>query len=247
MSACEQSLPLLMDGARELGISLSARALERYVSYCAFLLDRNQRLNLTAIRSEDGVMRTLFLDSLTLLVALPRDWSTRRLRVVDVGAGGGFPGIPVKIACDSWDLTLIESIGKKARFLEEVGRHLNMRNVTVLPERAEEAGRRIEQRDSADLCTARAVGRLSTLLELCSPFVRTGGLLLFPKSGEIGEEIDEAQVAAETLRLRRRPNTPVPTRLGLGEGRVIVVYEKTGPTPPQFPRRTGLARSSPIV
>lgn len=245
-SSCRDSLPLLVAGASFLGLKLDNDTLDRFAQYCAFLLKRNQSINLTGVRSPEGVMTTLCLDSLTGLAALPTGWNDEPLSVVDVGAGAGIPGIPLKIACPNWKLTMIESIGKKARFLEDAVEVLELHDVTVLARRAEEAGMRAGFRDSADLCLARAVAPLPVLIELCAPFVRPGGRLLFPKSGDVESEIRSAVAAERALRVQRADSLAVPEALGLGSGRAIVVYEKVGPTPSGFPRRIGLARKEPI-
>jgi 16S rRNA (guanine527-N7)-methyltransferase len=245
-SPCRDALPLLLAGASFLGLTLENDTLDRFAQYCAFLLKRNESINLTGVRSPQGVMTTLCLDSLTVLAALPTGWRSAPLSVVDVGAGAGIPGIPLKIACLNWKLTMIESIGKKARFLGDAVEVLGLQDVTVLAQRAEEAGMRAVLRDSADLCLARAVAPLPVLIELCSPFVRPGGRLLFPKSGDVGSEIGSAVAAERALRIQRAGSFAVPEELGLGSGREIVVYEKVGPTPSDFPRRIGLARKDPI-
>jgi 16S rRNA (guanine527-N7)-methyltransferase len=191
-------------------------------------------------------MTTLFLDSLTLLPAIrDRLDLTAPLRVVDVGAGAGFPSLPLEILFPHWDLTLVESVGKKAAFLRQVAAELGLNRVTVLNSRAETAVSP-GLRDSADLCLARAVSALPSLVELCAPFVRPGGILLFPKSGAIEKEIRASDPAAARLGCRLSGVVPVSDSLHLGEGRVLIVYDKVRSTPAAFPRRVGLAQSQPI-
>lgn len=245
-SPCEESLAVLVDGARALDLHLTPIMAQRFASYCSVLLKWNQRVNLTAVRSEQGIMRTLFLDSLTLLSAVPRQWTAAPIRLVDVGAGAGVPGIPLKIARERWRLTMIESIGKKAGFLAAAVAQLGLEHTEVLNERAEDAARDPVRRDTSDICTARAVGRISTVLELCSPFVRPGGLVLLPKSGDLTGEIAEARRAADVLHLRARTPIDVPEHLGLGQDRLILVYEKIAASPAHVPRRAGLAKSKPL-
>lgn len=247
MDGCEAASPGLASGAVRLGFKLSEVQQERFIRYCRLLHQANQRFNLTAIRTPDGIMRTLFLDSLTVAAALPPGvlWE-ENLRAVDVGAGAGLPGLPLAILHPAWTVTLIESTGKKARFLEEAARELGLPHVEVLAARAEAVGVDPFYRDHADLCTARAVAPLATLLELSTPLVRSGGYLAFPKSGEVQAEIAGARTAAERLRIRLLEVRPVPEELGLGTGRATVLYVKEGPTPAGYPRRIGLARSRPI-
>lgn len=245
---CARALAELVEGARHLGLELGPAAQETFARYCQALSDANTRFNLTAVQSPGGIMRTLFLDSLTAVPALP-PWlkeRNRESRVVDVGAGAGIPGLPLKIVFPWWELALVESVGKKARFLEATVTELGLAGVTVVPRRTEELGGERGWRDAADLCLARAVAPLPTLLEYCAPLVRAGGLLALPKSGEVAEEVAAAEAAARALRVRLRDIVPVSAALNLGEHRAIVVYDKVGATPAGYPRRTGLARSRPI-
>jgi 16S rRNA (guanine527-N7)-methyltransferase len=243
---CQGALPLLLEGANRLGIRLAKTQAEAFVAYCSLLLERNLHVNLTGVRTPEGVMTTLFLDSLTVLLALPDDWVSKPIAACDVGTGAGFPGLPLKITCPSWKLTLIESVGKKAAFLRELIDALAISRVDVLPVRAELVASRRQARDSMDLCCARAVASLPSLIELCAPLVRTGGLLVFPRSGDLAAELLDAKVAARALKVSPRPLVPVPTSLGLGKERALVVYEKDGETPSHFPRRVGMATSKPF-
>ncbi len=246
-SSSRAALPLLLEGVRRLGIRLEIAQEEAFVSYCSLLLERNRHVNLTGVRTSEKAMTTLFLDSLTALLALPDGWVSKPIAVCDVGAGAGLPGLPLKIACPAWKLTLIESIGKKAAFLKEVVEALSIAGVNILPARAELVASEQKMRASMDLCCARAVASLPSLIELCAPLVRTGGLLVFPRSGALENELLEAKSAARALNVRPRPLVPIPTSLGLGEQRALVVYEKSGETASRFPRRVGMATNNPIL
>jgi 16S rRNA (guanine527-N7)-methyltransferase len=238
----------LRDGATGLGIELRDTQVEQLQSYCALLLDANQRFNLTAFKTPAAVMLNLFLDSFTLASVLPVELrqGNQPTRVTDVGSGAGVPGIPLKILFPHVSMLLVESIQKKARFLREVVEALELSDVTVLNARAEEVGSMPEYRDMADLCVARAVAALPSLVELCAPLVKPEGLLAFPKSGDVQAESASAQRAAQALKVRLEELHPVPTTLGLGENRFIAVYSKTAATPTGYPRRIGLATSRPI-
>jgi 16S rRNA (guanine527-N7)-methyltransferase len=244
---CASTLDILVRAARQLGVDLPGEAQRRFITYCELLQDANERVNLTGVRAPKGIMSTLFLDSLTILPALKTHLrASPETLVVDVGSGAGFPGLPLKIVRPDFRLVLIESVGKKARFLHAVADALDLPGVTVLTERAETAGWRTELRDTAQICLARAVAPLSVLLELCAPFVHTGGLLAFPKSGDIAAEVTGAEVAARKLRVELLECWAVPKNLGLGLNRLVIVYRKVGPTPEGYPRRVGLARSRPL-
>lgn len=240
----------LVSGGGKLDISLDSEQARQFVRYCETLLLATRRVNLTAVRSPAGIMHTLFLDSLTISPALPE-----RLRlasaahtpwVVDVGSGAGIPGIPLKIVYPHWSVELVESVGKKAGFLEMAVKEIGLGGVRVKNARAEELGRIADWRDAADLCLARAVAPLPALVELCGPLVRPGGLLAFPKSGDVMAETESAQAAAEALRVTLHHVSWVPEELGLGPDRAVVIYEKTEATPSGYPRRVGLAQVRPI-
>jgi 16S rRNA (guanine527-N7)-methyltransferase len=249
-SDCVRALDGLLVGAQMLCLTLTAEQRAQFIGYCRILSETNAKFNLTGVRSAWGIMRTLFLDSLSMAIALPAVLTGPSAlpapRVVDVGAGAGVPGLALKIVYPHWTLTLIESLGKKARFLEMAVRHLGLTGVTVLAERAEEVARREPWRDGADLCLARAVAPLPRLIELCAPLVRERGWLVLPKSGDLDTEVRMAGKAMSLLRVELERIVPVPEDLGLGETRAIVVCRKVGPTPPAFPRRVGLAKSRPI-
>ena len=247
---CAGAMADFLEGTQQLGISLTGIQESQFRRYCEVLQAANSRTNLTGIRTAEGIMQTLFLDSLTIAPALPAELKTadgeRTVRVVDVGSGAGIPGLPLKILFPWWSMALVESIGKKVRFLEEALHELGLEDTAVLQSRAEELAGARPWRDSADLCLARAVAPLPVLVELCSPFVRPGGLLAFPKSGDIRPELEGAKAAMKALRVELHAVMPVPIELGLGPGRVVVLYHKYGSTPAGYPRRVGLARTRPI-
>lgn len=247
---CQEAASNLARSLVALGQSLSTVQEDLFARYCALLLEANNNFNLTAMRSPDDVCRTLFLDSILLAPSIPPEYKSVALQdsvcVVDLGSGAGIPGLPLKILFPHWSLVLIESIGKKAGFLVSVADALNLRDVRVLRERAEIVGGAPEWRDAADLCFARAVGPLSTLVELCAPLVSPGGRLVFPKSGDVRREIGAAEPAARALGCSLERVNSIPVSSGLGENRYAVVYCKRSTTPDVFPRRVGEARSKPI-
>jgi 16S rRNA (guanine527-N7)-methyltransferase len=247
MEECRSALPVLLAGARTIGITLDSKQKEDVVRYCSLLQEWNSRTNLTAIRTPEGMMQMLFLDALALIPVIRSAMDgVDGPRVIDVGAGAGFPSLPLKVVCPDWDLTLLEATGKKARFLEAVVGELELRRVTVINARAEDVGRDRHMRDGFDLVLARAVSALPSLVELCAPFARVGGTLVLPKSGAVAEEAEAAQEAAGRLGVRLLSIEGVNPGLGLGDARAIVVYGKERPTPQGYPRRTGLAQSRPL-
>jgi 16S rRNA (guanine527-N7)-methyltransferase len=244
---CAGALPLLLAGARQLRVPLGDEQQDRFIRYCSLLEEWNAHTNLSAIRTPEGVMRTLFLDSLSLAPTIVSICDEpARSRVVDIGTGAGLPSLPLNIVFPEWSLALVESVGKKTRFLSAAAGALQLNSVAVYNRRAEDMTREREFRDVYDLALARAVSALPVLVELCGPFVRVGGHLVFPKSGALEEEVEVAGEAGRRLGLRLLRVDPVDPELGLGEGRKIVVYVKERPTPSGYPRRTGLAQSRPL-
>ena len=232
----------LIDGAAALGLSLApgqAASLERYAEE---LVDWNRRLNLTAITGPSEIVDKHFLDSLSVLVACEVPVGSR---MVDVGSGAGFPGLPLRIARPDLRLALLEATRKKCEFLRYVVKALDLADVTIVNARAEEAGRDPVHRERYDVAVARAVAEMATLAEYLLPFVRVGGLAIAQKSGEVRAEVGRAEAAVTTLggRLQDVHEVRVP---GLDEPRYLIVLEKTAPTPDKYPRRPGMPEKKPL-
>ncbi len=234
----------VLPAARELGIGLDQTQLTLLADFCRLLLEANRHLNLTAIADPESVARRHFVDSLTISRALPTELRTGRISLVDVGTGGGLPGIPLAIAFPSWRMTLIDATVKKVRFLVSAIQSLGLRNATATCMRAEEAA--IDGRDSFDVAIARAVAPARVLVEYLAPLVRSEGQIVLYKSGDIHAEMVQAETAMARLQCRLRSIVPVPESLHLGGDRFLVVIDKVAPTPPEFPRRVGRARARPF-
>lgn len=200
--------------------------------YRDLLLAGNRRFNLTAITDPDEVDERLIGESLLLLPRIPSD--TRIL--LDVGSGGGIPGIPLAIARPDIDVSLLDATAKKVRFLDETAASLGLSNVTTLWGRAEEVAHDPAHRERYDVVTARAVARLATLVEYILPLLRVGGIALLPKGAGAHEELAEAQHAIRTLCGRSQPLYP----------HSLVVIDKVRPTPSPFPRTTGQPSKKPL-
>ncbi|HYR94484.1 MAG TPA: 16S rRNA (guanine(527)-N(7))-methyltransferase RsmG [Methylomirabilota bacterium] len=232
--------------AGRFGLELTSEQIAVCERYAEELIERNTTVNLTAITEPADIAHKHFLDSWTAFGA--RRW-TGTERVIDVGSGAGFPGLALRIARPKLRMTLVESVGKKARFLEEVSALLGLSDVEVRNERAEVLGRAVGQqqgRDRYDVATARAVGTLGQVIEYLLPFLRVGGDAIVWK-GRVEHELPGARkaaaaIGAEILRI-------VPTsELGVGEelpGRHLVVVRKTRPTPLRYPRTAAEARRRP--
>ena len=239
------TLATLAAAAEALGRPLSPEQLERFARYRALLLEWNQKINLTAIRDPDAVETLHFVDAIAGLAALPEQEAPR---VVDVGAGGGLPGLALKLARPDLRLTLLDSVAKKTRVLEEIARALGLDDVEVLTARAEDVGRDPGRRESWDVATARAVGTVIVLAELCLPLVRTGGRVVAWKKRDekVEAEVLVSGRGVSILGGRRLKSLPVDLP-GLPPERQLVMLAKERPTPPKYPRLPGVPEHEPLV
>jgi 16S rRNA (guanine527-N7)-methyltransferase len=225
-----------------LGIQLTQAQLKALERYEQELLAWNQRASLTAIRDPHQIRIKHFLDSLTCLCVM-RD--TPVGRVIDVGSGAGFPGLPLKIFNPSIELTLVESVGKKADFCRHVVETLKLEGVQVAQQRAEALGQSEAYRQQYDWATARAVAVLPVLVEYMLPLVRVGGAMLAMKGESAPAEAHEAEHATRMLGGHLRRLVPV-TLPGVVEERYLVVIDKVAATPAAYPRRVGIPSKRPL-
>lgn len=242
----------LEDAARALGLRLTVRDLNRFRQFGTMLINENAHVNLTAITDPVDVQLRHFADSLSVVPAV--DAYVRLIggdvamlstvRVLDVGSGAGFPGLPLAIVRPRIAVTLLEATGKKVAFMRRVADDLGLDNVTALNFRAEEAAHHPTLRGHIDIVLARAVARLPVLLEYCLPFVRPNGFVLALKRGDLTDELREGAHAATELGGSLGAVTPVPIP-GL-EGHVLIRIEKTGETPSHYPRRPGTPTKHPL-
>jgi 16S rRNA (guanine527-N7)-methyltransferase len=240
-------MKLLAESARHLGLRLNENHLRAFEIYYGELVAWNEKFNLTAITDYDQVQIKHFLDSLTCLLAVrgrALDLG-RPTRAIDIGAGAGFPGLPIKIVCPDLRLTLLEATGKKVGFLEHMVSRLGLAGVEVIKGRAEELGRDVAHRECYDMALARAVAELPVLVEYALPFCRLGGLFVAQKGAEGDAEARAAEGAIATLGgvLRRIVSLELPN---LTEPRSLVVIEKVAPAPEKYPRRPGIPSKRPI-
>jgi len=235
--------PAFLEAAQAYGVDFEGEDLPRLGLYLAMLIRTNQQFNLTAVDEPAQAWQRHILDSLTLVPLLgeikPHDLEVG-LRVIDVGSGGGLPGLPLAICMPKVRFTLLEPTGKKARFLESVVERLRLANVRVLCDRAEVLGQhRGVHRECYDVAVARAVGPLAMLAELLVPFVRVEGAIMAIKGAKADAELAEAGEAIETLGAAHVGTVETPT------GR-IVVLDKLTRTPRDYPRRDGEPKRAPI-
>jgi 16S rRNA (guanine527-N7)-methyltransferase len=227
---------------RQLGMRLSRAQLSALSLYERELVDWNTRFNLTAIRDPQEIHVKHFLDSLTCLLAF-RDSTIGRL--VDIGTGAGLPGIPIKIIFPKMQLTLVESVGKKAEFCRHVVRELDLPGVEVLQQRAETLGRDPAYREQYDWAVARAVAILPVLAEYLLPLVRVGGSMLAMKGESGPAEAHSADHALRVLGGHLRQLVPV-TLPGVAEERYLVLIDKVAATPNGYPRKVGVPAKRPL-
>jgi 16S rRNA (guanine527-N7)-methyltransferase len=233
----------LIQAAQQLfGIHLTGRQVAALLSFENELLDWNKKFNLTAIRDTEGIRTKHFLDSFSCALAW-KDNPPRRL--IDIGTGAGFPGIPLKILYPSLELTLVESVGKKAAFCRHAVAVLKLEAVEVVTARAEELGQMPAKRESYDWAVARAVANLPVLAEYLLPLVQVGGRMLAQKGHAGPVEVHNAEKAFRLLGGQMRQLLPV-TLPGVAEERYLVVVDKVAATPPQYPRKPGFPAKQPL-
>ena len=233
---------LVKDARALVGIQLTNRQINAFQHYEQQLLDWNTRFNLTAVRDMEGIRSKHFLDSLTCALA----WRGKAPeRLIDIGTGAGFPGIPLKILYPRLKLTLVDSVGKKLDFCRHIIQTLGLDHVTLIQARAEELGLQHEHREQYDWAVARAVANLSVLAEYLLPLVAVGGGMLAQKGHSAHAEANSAERAIRILGGHLEQIVPV-LLPGVAEERYLVVVEKVAATPPGYPRRVGLPARKPI-
>ncbi len=226
----------LREGLPGLGLELSDDTCRRLCAFGDAVVEQNKVMNLTAITEPEQVAKLHLLDSITLLTL--EDLAGKRL--IDVGCGAGFPGVPVKIACPQAELTLLDSLGKRMAWLERILPELGV-EAKCITARAEEAV--ASCREQYDIATSRAVARLNILLELTAPFVKVGGLVLAMKGAAAQEELQEAESAIRKLGLRLEQVQQFPID---GTSHGVIVLRKVSSTPAKYPRRYAKIKQSPL-
>jgi len=253
-------MELLQDGARVLGLYLTAEHIRAFQIYYQELGAWNRKFNLTTVTRYEDVQIKHFLDSLTCLLALPTPDTAPDERLpnvvplshrdipllcIDVGTGAGFPGLPIRIMRPALRMTLLDSSRKKLLFLEHLVQRLDLKGVELLWTRAEEAGQDAHYRERYDVVLARAVADLTVLAEYCLPLCRKGGRFIAQKGARVKGELKKAEAAINLLggKLREVKTVHLP---GLKEPRSLVVIDKVDHTPARYPRRPGIPQKRPL-
>ena len=231
---------ILKERGAEAGLSFTEEQLEQFTKYYELLVETNKVMNLTAITEPEEVAVKHMIDS---LLAFDEDMAGKTLS--DVGTGAGFPGVPLKIYCPELKVTLIDSLGKRLKFLQQVIDALGLKYIRCEHLRAEDAGKNSKHREKYDLVTARAVARLSVLAEYCLPLVKKGGRFIALKGSKYAEEIEEGTAAVQILGGKILSAEPVKLP-GLDDGRAIIKIGKIKTTPAQYPRKAGTPEKQPL-
>ena len=231
-----EMLQTLRSGLPALGLDLDDATQAKLCAFGKAVVEQNKVMNLTAITEDTQVAKLHLLDSISLLTVA--DFKGKK--VIDVGCGAGFPGVPVKIACPETELTLLDSLGKRMHWLETVLPQLGV-DATCITARAEEAV--ADRREQYDYATSRAVARLNILLELTAPYVKVGGKVLAMKGTAAQEELEESKNAIKKLGLQLEQVKEFPVD---GTAHTVIVLKKIAPTPSQYPRRYAKIKQSPL-
>lgn len=233
-------------GLEQLSITLSGKQKQQFLTYYEYLVEKNKVMNLTAITEYEEVITKHFLDSLAVVKTScfkPEKLAGKRL--IDIGTGAGFPGIPLKIAFPELEILLLDSLNKRINFLNEVTEMLGLTKINTVHGRAEDYAKQKGYRESFDFCVSRAVANLSTLSEYCIPFVKQGGCFISYKSGSVDQELIQAEKAVKILGGQREEVV----RFSLADtdmDRSFVVIRKAKPTPKKYPRKAGLPSKEPL-
>ncbi|MFD1734952.1 16S rRNA (guanine(527)-N(7))-methyltransferase RsmG [Bacillus salitolerans] len=226
----------------EKGISLSPKQVEQFELYFRLLVEWNEKMNLTAITDREEVYLKHFYDSISAAFYVDL---TKTISICDVGAGAGFPSIPLKICFPQLKVSIVDSLQKRITFLNELAKQLQLTEVKFYHDRAETFGQNPEFREKFDLVTARAVARLSVLSELCIPLVKVNGMFVAMKGASGQEELMQGQAAVKELggELREEHHFQLPTE---ESDRSIFIIEKVKKTPKKYPRKPGTPNKMPI-
>ncbi len=225
--------------AKQIEIELTKKQIEKFYNYMNLLLEWNEKINLTAIIEPREVILKHFVDSLTIAKYIKENE-----KLIDVGTGAGFPGIPLSIVKENTDIVLLDSLNKRINFLEEIKQNLKLKNITTIHGRAEEFGKNKKEREIYDIATSRAVAPLNILLEYLLPLVKVGGKAICMKGSNI-EEIENAKNALEILggKIEKIEEITLPNS---DIKRNIIIVKKVKNTPSKYPRKPGTPSKEPI-
>ena len=225
----------------ELNIELKEKQINQLYDYMNLLIEWNKKINLTAIIEPKEIILKHFVDSLTI-----SKYINEKSTLIDIGTGAGFPGIPLKILRDNINITLVDSLNKRIKFLDEVIEKLNLDNIKTVHGRAEEIGRNTEYREKFDYATSRAVANIATLSEYLIPLINKNGKCIYMKGPDINDELEKGKKAINVLggKIFEKEEFKLPSS---DIRRTIIVIEKIKNTPKKYPRKAGMPAKEPII
>lgn len=225
---------------KEIKIELNKEQIEKFYKYMNLLIEWNKKINLTAITDPEEIILKHFVDSLTIAEHIEEN-----SKLVDIGTGAGFPGIPIKILRNDVEITLADSLNKRINFLNEVIKQLDLKNISAVHTRAEEFGKSKQYREKFDIATSRAVANLSTLSEYLIPLVKPTGKVIFMKGSEVKEELENAKNAINILggKIEKEESFNLPNT---DMKRNLIIVNKIKATPAKYPRKPGIPAKEPI-
>ncbi|WP_303863655.1 16S rRNA (guanine(527)-N(7))-methyltransferase RsmG [Alkalibaculum bacchi] len=232
---------LLVSTLNQLNIPIEDEQADALLSFMEILLEANKHINLTSITEPEDFILKHIVDS---LIMLSKDYVKEGIKVLDLGTGGGFPGIPLKILYPEIQITLVDSVGKKLKFIDDAARNLGIK-VELVHERAEILGKNKKYREKYDIVISRAVANMQTLSELCLPLVKVDGLMIASKGPKYNEELDAAKNAMKILggQVKSIEDCTIP----IAElERHVIIIEKTNATPAAYPRKPGMPNKNPL-
>ena len=226
--------------AKKIDVNINKNQIKKYYSFMNLLLEWNEKVNLTAITEQKDIILKHFIDSLTVLKYIDNN-----KKIVDVGTGAGFPGIPIAIQKEDIQITLLDSLNKRINFLNIVKQELNIDNIKNIHGRAEEFGQNIINREKYDISISRAVANMSTLSEYLLPLVKIGGKAIFMKGSDIKQELKDSEFAIQELggKIAKIENFLLPDT---DMERNIIIVEKIKETPKRYPRKAGMPTKEPL-
>lgn len=233
---------LLKKHIEKIGLSLSQKQVDQFLTFENLLIEWNKHMNLTGITESEMIYDKHFADSLTCILS---NKIHNDSKIIDVGTGAGFPGMPLKIYQPDMSVTLLDSLNKRIRFLKEVAKETGLDNIEFLHGRAEDYGQDPDYREKYDIVVSRAVADLPVLLEFCSPFIKTGGYFIAQKGKKYEEEISSAKHAFEVLNLQVEEIKKVVTSDATSD-HFLVIIKKIAPTDKKYPRRAGKPIKKPL-
>ena len=230
----------MIELSKKIDISLTETQIKKFFEYMQLLLEWNEKINLTAITEVNDIILKHFIDSLTIIKYIKESD-----KIIDVGTGAGFPGIPIGIMNSKIDITLLDSLNKRINFLNEVCNKLDLKNIKTIHGRAEDFGQNIDTREKFNIAVSRAVANMTTLVEYLLPFVKVGGCAICMKGPEIDEELSKAEFAIKELggKVEKVENFVLPNS---DIERNIVIIKKISDTPNKYPRKAGTPSQSPM-